>query len=146
MIILPNTSPRFHQYGAVTLAAVETVLGVVDVKTNLNKDELEKVLSHCKKVNHLKRQRRLEIKFLDITRNFTGVPYIVFSYGGMKYETTIKHIKSLQKELGLDLVQMPDLIVVLKRDYALWKNAGSETTGVTVSEAYRTIWLFISLQ
>jgi hypothetical protein len=138
LILLPNSSPKLHLFGAITLAAVDSVLAAVEVKSHLitggPKAELTKALMHCKKLKKLKRDRRMTVMFLNHEGEFLTCPYILFAYEGAQAETVLAHLEKARSTIGLE--SLPDLIVVLKPDYVLAKRSSWTQAGATTKSVY----------
>lgn len=145
LILIPNSSPKVHLFGAITLASVDTVLGVVEVKSNMTsgiKGELAAALRHCANVKRLTRSNGTGIRFMDHSMEFLSCPYILFAYDGPKQSTAVKLLESMAAEIKTinpkipPLGSMPDLIVVLSRNYVLAKNSSWVNAGATPTSAF----------
>jgi hypothetical protein len=142
IILVSDAAPKIHLYGAVNLFPVETVLGVIEVKSNLTsgaKGELLKVLAHCKRLKKLYKMDRAhqEAAYLKSeSYKFYSVPYIVFAYAGCSSDILITTLKGQISSACNHLKDMPDLIVVLDRGYTLSKNSGFLIEGATIDTVY----------
>lgn len=118
IVLTLNTSPKLNLYDSSNLFPCETILGVIEVKSSLeSNDVLSKVIEHCKKLKSLKRigsNRETRLKLLgDI--HLSTIPYIVFSYKTMEI-STIK--ETMDFRCGVDT---PDLFVSLDKGTSLFK-------------------------
>ena len=137
LILLPNSSPKLHLFGAITLAPVDTVLGVVEVKSALTTGEtgeLTVALRHCAKLKELRRSQSMSVSFLSHDGEFPTCPYILFAFRGGHADTVISQLESMKAEIGLG--SMPDLIVVLQHDYVLAKSASWVNIDATAASVY----------
>ncbi len=118
IILHPITSPKIHLYSTINLFPVETVLAVIEVKSNLTTDKeckshLEYALKSCEKVK----------RFQDKDGVTLDIPFIVFSYKGAKYDTLVKKLEEKEEKQYL-----PDLIIVLEKGYFLKKIQAGESS------------------
>ncbi|MGC4052764.1 MAG: hypothetical protein QM757_25825 [Paludibaculum sp.] len=140
IILLPQSSPKLHLFGAITLAPVDAVLGSVEVKSNLSTGgedaELTRVLKHCQKLKALKRSadRSMIVEFLNHQGEFRTCPYILFAYKGARPETVLQQLDASRSDFHLE--SMPDLIVVLEPEYVLAKRSNWMNAGATAESVY----------
>lgn len=136
LIILPTSSPKLHLFGAITLAPVDTVLGVIEVKSTLTtggeKSELAIALAHCAKLKKVKRRDPIEIEFLGHRAYFRSCPYVLIAYKGGTADAVFHQLEKTE----LPLEDLPDLIVVLEHNYSFAKNESWRYAQATVDLSY----------
>ena len=123
IILQSKKSPRIPLWGNIHLSYADSVIAAIEVKSDLNKNHLIKSLDASAKLKKLKREVELIGRKSMVPLNH--IPYIVFAYTGSEVETLLKNINhygSRNRIKPNDYV--PDMIVVLDKDYYVCRNDG----------------------
>lgn len=123
IILQSKKSPKIPLWGKIHLAYTDSVVAVIEVKSNLTTEHLKSSLDASKRIKSLKRNVILELTPLQ--KKIDKIPYIIFAYTGLTDSTVLKNINdySVQNQIHLDNFA-PDMIVVLDKDYYICKNDG----------------------
>lgn len=125
------TTPRFLSRGGIDVVPIEPVYGVVEVKTYLNKAEIENCFSNMEAVKALRKvaYQSSNGEVITHTTSLYGeenlnwpIQFYVFAYESDGLETLLSHVNRLNS--GRPLSQQIDAICVL--DKGLLVNAGPE--------------------
>ena len=123
IVLHPNSSPKINLHGTISLFPVETVLAVIEVKSNINTQKLKESMRSCYKIKNLSMNRDRQSYGEEISLiqrlDLNSVPFIVFAYDGLKMNTLLEKIEKIEDENAE--TRRPDLIVVLKRNYSFKK-------------------------
>ncbi|MCP5004252.1 MAG: hypothetical protein GY941_09970 [Planctomycetes bacterium] len=124
LLLVMSHLPQLTLYGGTKLFFAESVVAVLEVKTKLSLSEIDKILTHCRKVKQYKRQRfglywaEPDDKTTEPSEN---VPYYVVAFDTSKNALDIMTIlKERSKDEGLSEEDQkalyPDGIFVLNPD------------------------------
>lgn len=132
LILHPMTSPKLNIYKSINLFPVETVLAVIEVKSNLTTNELNKVLSASTQIKNLENVN----SNLSENDDF-NVPYIVFAYDGLTEKILFEAMDAfLNKNKNTHFGHLPELVVVMgkNRDYCYRKTSSWQYTNTKAAK------------
>jgi len=132
IVLHPISSPKLNIHKTTNLFPIETVLAVIEVKSDLN--SIYGLLESCKKLKSLK----------NINRNdMWSIPYIIFAYKGLDKKTILDNIQKKidESKNGINLMNLPNVIYVLKKDCCLVKCRNYYEAGQTVTSCYKEVFI-----
>ncbi|RII26250.1 MAG: hypothetical protein CXR31_11170 [Geobacter sp.] len=139
IILQSKLHPKIPLLGNIHLTFVDSVIAVVEVKSNLTTQHLVAALDQFKRLKALKRSVKLEMGPLAAKLN--AIPCIIFAFKGPKKETLIESINKYAKKNKINLNDFcPDMVVVLDSDYYICKNDGWQFPVIPIHGAYFRDW------
>ncbi|MCP1994619.1 DUF6602 domain-containing protein [Flavobacterium sp. HSC-61S13] len=108
IILHPLTSPKINISGNVNLFPIETVLAGIEIKSKLDKNNLLKAFTTCRKAKELS-----SANLPNNNANIYNIPFIVIAFNGQSMAKTLNHIKQQQEISNTFRKLMPDLIIIL---------------------------------
>lgn len=124
IVLSPNTAPQINLFDNYNLTAVDTTLGVIEVKSDLSTGKtgtLTGALDNCCKVKKLKKVNGGKLELSTTTIDLGTVPYLVFALKGSKYKAVLKTIDRYLNRKELTFKEAPDIITVVDQGYYLIK-------------------------
>lgn len=133
IVLHPITSPKINLYNTINLFPAETVLATIEVKSNLDKKDINNALDSSVKVKALEFIERDAHGYERISgiADFEKIPFVVFAYQGSDISTLIKNMEEHSEKTGINFRSFPDLIVVLDKNYSLFKKFPDFMSGTT---------------
>lgn len=120
--------PKINLFGELNLSFNDYTMGAIEIKSELNKDHLEKSFDLFYKIKLLARDVKIKgfpgwKKGLPLTIERT--PCFLVAYKGIKEKTLLEHAEQYAKNNNLKYDDFcPEVITVLKEEYNLSKNDG----------------------
>lgn len=131
IIITTDTAPRFNllnkNNGGKSFSPVEGTLGVVSIKSMLDKNQLEDVLQNIASIPLTKSlERRISITLT--LKNYEDWPYkIIYATNGLKGETILNHINTFyEKNPDIPIYRRPNIIHVLGKYVIIRTSPGTD--------------------
>jgi hypothetical protein len=123
IILQSKRFPKIPLLGSTHLVLADSVMAVIEVKSNLNKQHLNAALAQFQKIKALKRQTSIEGR--GPMRELNKTPCIIFAFKGLSHEKIIDHINAyaLSEKVSLNDFA-PDMVVVLDSDHYICRNDG----------------------
>lgn len=126
LLIYLNQNPKLTFYGGSNIFLAEGVASVLEVKSNINKTEFDKVIKHCFKV---KSKHRQILGLYYATNDPTSgpsdkIPYYLVTFDSVDMKTLMQNLNSEQK--SKDINELPDGFFCLNPDngYVIIKKNG----------------------
>ncbi len=113
------TTPRFLSRGNINVLPVEAVYAVVEIKTYLNKGEIEAAFENMKAVKALKKRayhpgRATTSKSLyGCHTDYWPLQFFLFAYESDSLDTVLEHVKQLN--VGQPIDQQIDMVCVMDK-------------------------------
>ncbi|MCW7460450.1 hypothetical protein ND856_19325 [Leptospira bandrabouensis] len=123
IILQSKNLPKIPLYGNIHLSFSDSVIAIIEVKSDLNTQHLEASLKSFQKVKSLRKECIIkgDTQMVDLNR----IPCIIFAYSGPSLETLLKHINTFREKNNISLDNFaPDLVVILDSDFYLCRNNG----------------------
>jgi len=137
IVLHPISSPKLNIHKTTNLFPIETVLAVIEVKSFLDKNQINKILESCREVKSLKNINK------QYKNSLWNLPYIIFAYDGNKKETILNNIdKYINKSDSIiNLIHLPDIIYILDQNFCLVKCRNYYEIGQTVTSCYKEVFI-----
>jgi hypothetical protein len=139
IIVTTDTTPRFS-LEETSFSPVEGTLGVVSVKSILNKDELEDALQGIARIPPTEPLGNRAHPGLPV-HDYDDWPYkLIFSYDGIAPDTIGKHINAFyQKNPSIPLHRRPNMLHVLGKYFIIRGGSGATINSSLQPEQKTTI-------
>jgi hypothetical protein len=139
VILQSKLHPKIPLLGNIHLSFVDSVIAVVEVKSNLTTQHLAASLDQFRKIKALK--RKVVLNCGPLAAELTTIPCVIFAFKGPKKETLIDSINKYAKNNKVSLNAFcPDMVVVLESDYYICKNDGWQFPVIPQLGAYFRDW------
>jgi hypothetical protein len=149
------TTPRFFSRGNINVVPIESVYAVLEVKTHLNKAEVENAFDNMKAIKTLQKKafhegfEKKTRKLYGLQTHYWPVQFLIFAYESDSLETVLGHVERLNA--GQPIHQRIDMVCVL--DKGLIMNVGPDGiesipmpyTNLVAKESSKTLLTFFTL-
>ena len=119
IIVTSDNTPRFRMSsGERFIAPLEGTIGVIEVKSRLNKGTLNDALKNCSSVPPMPVPQKIVAPYLKIPdADWYDIPYkIIYAYDGIDPETLCKHIGAFYRlHEDITISRRPNIIHVLDK-------------------------------
>lgn len=135
IILQKKKSPYLGLGGNHQISIYEFTLAILEIKSKLDKNELEKIYNQKEKLKELAQKNKDLVKNLNVFSDLRrvdigggsyfveGIPYFVIAYSGIKIET-------LEEKL-IDESSTLEMIINLEEEYAFIKSDYTMTLGIS---------------
>jgi hypothetical protein len=110
--------PKIPMSGKQSLLFNDYVVAALEIKTDLDGAELDKSINKSEKVKSLKRDLCIKVERPEGKLEQVSTPFFVIGFEGLQLSNINGHIE------GKDCIDLPEIIINLKRQEALIKNDG----------------------
>lgn len=129
IIVQAFTSPKIHLLNDLKIALSDSVIAIIEVKSNLTtgnmskESHLKQALDTFRKVKALQRDHKL--KGNSTHNNHPNTPCVLFSFSGPTIETLTTKLVEYSEINKITLDEFaPDLTIVLDKNYSIFRNDG----------------------
>lgn len=123
LILQSKRFPKVPLLGNMHLAFSDSVMAVIEVKSNLNKQHLESSLRQFQKIKGL--ARSTVIHGAGTMADLKRIPCAIFAFKGLSHKTLLSHINDFAIRECVPLEEFaPDHVVVLDSDHYIFRNDG----------------------
>lgn len=130
IVVYSSNAPKLNLFSDHSVLLCDFAIAVIEVKSKLTTaswdqpSHLRSSLEACRMVKSLKRNSSFGGITGDGEVKFHSTPYIVFAFDGPEHEFLLERLRDFQAVNGIQINQLPDMIVNLSKSYYLVQNNG----------------------